>query len=250
MSEDQKPTCQQSEVASNESESPDTAPSVQEAAEKSPGATAEEDEKKLTKARKIIRTSIAVVSFVAGFILGPYAEEMLSRVNPGFFGPDNQQIIDDQRDGFTKLENKLAELKLNAGKDPKTAMLIGELASMIEEQKTLAARKDEMFKAVDVEKQMLSKELLDAKGTSGAVGFWLKPYESVKLKDPTKVFSFARISTNSNTIQANISGEKTSMYVGDKLRVETANGPYLVVYRYGQRKSDSRHGFDLTPLIE
>lgn len=202
--------------------------------------------KKTGRSRKLLRATTAFVSFAFGLLVSPYASQLIMSANPEFFGPDNQQVIEDQRSNFAQLDSKLAELRSANADDPQTEAMIDQLAQMIEEQKALAARKDEMFKATDVERQRLSEELLRKQGSSAAVGFWLKPGESIMLKDPTKVLAVAMEHTSKGDVTVNISGEQTRMKVGDTLQVATSGGPYLLIYRHGPRESDGRLGFDLT----
>jgi hypothetical protein len=202
--------------------------------------------KPVRRSRKALRAMIAGVSFAFGLIVGPYAEELLTRANPEFFGPDNQQIIEDQRGNFARLDSKLAELRHANADDPQTQAMIHELAGLIEEQKALAARKDQMFKATDVERQRLGEQLLRRQGSSTAVGFWLKVGESIVLKDPGNVLAIAIAHSNLDAVTVNLSGEQTRMTVGDILRFNTTEGPYAVIYRHAARESDGRYGFDLT----
>ena len=233
-----------------------TEPTVSQQAEPTPqSADAEEknqtnatkNKRALVKRRKGIRVAIGVISFAAGLILGPYVGEMMARATPGFFGPDNQQVIEDQNANFDRLESKLEELKLTAGDDPKTAALIKELREALAEQRALAKRKNEMFKEVDIERQMLRDQLTEVKQGSQSVGFWIGEGESISLKDRTKVFSFRRVNSVNDSIQAVISGQRTPMEVGDVVEVDTAEGKMLILYRHGRRESDGRFGFDVTP---
>lgn len=195
--------------------------------------------------RKALQLVGAFLGFALGVVAGPYAEELLARANPGFFGPDNQQVIEDQQANFAALEAKLAELKLTAGDDPAAGALIGELGSLLQEQKNLTAKKDELFKATDVAQQTLKEELLRERGTSGAVDFWIKIGESVILRDPDKALSVTYFWPGTNQIDANLSGEKLRMAVGDAVPVKTAQGEFTLIYRQMRRESDERFGFDL-----
>ena len=201
--------------------------------------------KALKQKRKMIRLTIAGVGFLAGSIFGAYVEELLARANPGFFGPDNQKVIDEQTANFANLDAKLKELKLNADKDPKAIALLGELGEMIQEQKNLAARKDEMFKATDIERQMLDDKLLKATETSGTVDFWLKVGESVILVDSDKVFALVNHYTSLGDVNVSLSGQQHRITVGDRLDFETTDGPRVVIFRHVKRESDGRYGFDL-----
>jgi hypothetical protein len=188
---------------------------------------------------------MAFLGFVIGVVVGPYAEELVARSNPGFFGPDNQQVIEDQQANFAALEAKLAELRLTAGDDPAAKALIGELDTLLQEQKDLTAKKDALFKATDIEQQTLKDALLRERGTSGAVDFWIKIGESVILRDPDKAVSVTYFWPGSNQIDVNLSGEKSRMAVGDAIPVQTAQGEYTLIYRQTRRESDERFGFDL-----
>ncbi|MEM1207897.1 MAG: hypothetical protein AAGI54_01395 [Planctomycetota bacterium] len=219
-----------------------------------PDATAEaievDDSKATTRrlpknpTRHALRAGIALVSFTAGAVVAPYIEELVSRATPGFFGPDNQQIIADQQANFSRLDAKLAELGL-VSDDPKVVTLINEIDQLIAEQKALAERKDERFREVDVERQMLSEQLREDRGATQAVDFWIRPGESVALQDPTIVFSFRPVIETSNLIDAVVSGERKRMDVGDAFSVATSVGPRVILYRHGKRESDGRHGFDV-----
>jgi hypothetical protein len=195
--------------------------------------------------RKVLQLTLAFLGFVIGLVMGPYAEELLARANPGFFGPDNQQVIEDQQANFAALEAKLAELRLTAGDDPASKALIGELGTLLQEQKNLTAKKDELFKATDIAQQTLKEELLRERGTSGAIDFWIKIGESVILRDPDKSLSVTYFWSGSNQIDVNISGEKTRMAVGDAIPIKTAQGEFTLLYRQTKRDSDDRFGFDL-----
>lgn len=195
--------------------------------------------------RKILQLTMAFLGFAVGVVVGPYAEELITRSNPGFFGPDNQQVIEDQQANFAALEAKLAELRLTAGDDPASKALIGELDALLREQKNLTAKKDELFKAADIQQQTLKDELLRDRGTSGAVGFWIKIGESVILRDPDKALSVTYYWSGSHQIDVNISGEKTRMAVGDAIPIKTAQGDFTLLYRQTKRDSDDRFGFDL-----
>ncbi len=195
--------------------------------------------------RKVLQLTIAFLGFAVGVVVGPYAEELITRSNPGFFGPDNQQVIEDQQANFAALEAKLAELRLTAGDDPASKALIGELGALLQEQQNLASKKDELFKATDVAQQTLKEELLRDRGTSGAVDFWIKIGESVILRDPDKALSVTYFWPGSNQIDVNISGEKIRMEVGDAVPVKTAQGEFTLLFRQTRRDSDERFGFDL-----
>ena len=195
--------------------------------------------------RKVLQLTVAFLGFAVGVVMGPYAEELITRSNPGFFGPDNQQVIEDQQANFAALEAKLAELRLTAGDDPASKALIGELGSLLQEQKNLSAKKDELFKATDVAQQTLKEELLRDRGTSGAVDFWIKIGESVILLDPDKALSVTYFWPGSNQIDVNLSGEKIRMEVGDAIPVKTSQGDFTLLFRQTRRDSDERFGFDL-----
>lgn len=195
--------------------------------------------------RNMIRWSMALIGFVVGAVSGTYLEELLARANPGFFGPDNQQVIEDQHENFAALEAKLAELKLTASDDPSAGALINELGLLIQEQKNLSEKKDELFKETDIQQQALKAELMRDRGVSGAVDFWIRPGESMILRDPDKALSVLRYWTNADNIDVNLSGEVTRINVGDTLPVKTSQGDFTLIYRHGKRESDGRYGFDL-----
>ena len=196
---------------------------------------------KLARTLQVLGT---FMGFCAGLLLGPYAEELLTRANPGFFGPDNQQIIEDQRANFAALEDKLKALRLQAGDDPAAAAMITELEQLIAEQKRLATRKDEAFKATDIEKQSLSDQLLAAKGHTTAVDFWLAPGESVILKDADTAFTVVTHYTDANDINVALRGVQHRLEVGDVLPITIGGEKFVVIYREGSRASDGRYGFD------
>lgn len=195
--------------------------------------------------RKVLQLTLAFMGFVVGLVLGPYAEELMARANPGFFGPDNQQVIEDQQANFAALEAKLAELRLTAGDDPASKALIGELGTLLQEQKDLTAKKDELFKATDIAQQTLKEDLLRERGTSGAIDFWIKIGESVILRDPDKSLSVTYFWAGTNQIEINLSGEKMRLDVGDAVPVKTSQGDCTLIYRQTRRESDQRFGFDL-----
>ena len=195
--------------------------------------------------RKTLQLAMALLGFVVGCVAGTYGEELLVRANPGFFGPDNQQIIEDQQANFAALEEKLAALKRTAGDDPEAAAMIGELDSLIQQQKALAQRKDDMFKATDVANQALKDQMLQERGTTGAVDFWVGLGESVVLREPGTAVSVIKYWSSTDQADVNLSGQKTRMHVGDTLAVPTSQGEYTLVYRQAKRASDGRLGFDL-----
>lgn len=208
-------------------------------------APAPSDKPKPGRHRQAVRLAFAFVGFAAGFIIGPYAEELLARANPSFFGPDNQQVIDEQKANFQAFEDTLAQLQRAVPDDPATTGLVARMTDLLAEQKALAERKDQMFKEVDVQKQSLTAELLRVQGNSSAVGFWIKPGESVTLRDPNLAFSISAVYTLADDLQANLSGEKTRVAVGDVIEFDTPlGGKGRVIYRHGRRKSDGRYGFD------
>lgn len=242
MSEAQQP----SHVKPEDSEAarPETPPAGSATPQHKPPATSARPVRRVL-GLKALQLALAFMGFVVGLVLGPYAEELMARANPGFFGPDNQQVIEDQQANFAALEAKLAELRLTAGDDPVSKALIGELGTLLQEQKNLTAKKDELFKATDIEQQKLKEELLRDRGTSGAVGFWIKIGESVVLRDPDKALSVTYYWPGSHQIDVNISGEKSRMAVGDAIPIKTAQGDFTLLYRQAKRDSDDRFGFDL-----
>ena len=200
---------------------------------------------KRSNTRKLVEIAGAILSFTAGLVVGPYASELITRSNPGFFGPDNQTIIDEQQANFATLDAKFNELMRTVPKDAKTAGLATELSKLLAKQQALAARKDRLFRAVDNDNQDLKTQLLRKQGLSGAVDFWAKPGESYVLKDRDKVFSVVAVHSH-NRIDVNLSGERKRMNIGDPLEFESSAGKCTVFYRQGKRETDGRVGFDLT----
>lgn len=245
MSEAQQPSRDKTEVS--ESSPPEISQAKSPPQQPTPSATPVKPAKpdKRLMGRKVLQLTIAFLGFAVGMVVSPYAEELIIRSNPGFFGPDNQQVIEDQQANFAALEAKLAELRLTAGDDPASKALIGELGTLLQEQKNLSAKKDQLFKATDVAQQTLKEELLRDRGTSGAVDFWIKIGESVILRDPDKAFSVTYFWPGSNQIDVNLSGEKIRMEVGDAIPVKTAQGEFTLLFRQTRRDSDERFGFDL-----
>ena len=204
-----------------------------------------QEQPKPKRLRRILQVAVGCASFLAGFVLGPYAEELITRANPGFFGPNNQSIIDEQQSNFAMLDEKLSQLKQAIPADAGAGELLIELGDLLAKQKELSARKDELFKETDVSSQAMKAELLKERGVSDVVGFWIAIGESVVLKDPDKVFSVARKYSDTR-IDVNLSGERKQLSVGDPLEFQTSAGPCTVFFRHGQRKTDDRFGFDLT----
>ncbi len=189
----------------------------------------------------------ATLGFVIGCVAGTYGEELLVRSNPGFFGPDNQQVIDDQHANFAALDAKISELKLASSDDPRTAALVDELSRLVQEQKNLSEKKNDLFKAADITQQSLKQQLLEKRGVSQAVDFWISKDETVLLKDPDIALSVLRFWASDNEIDINLSGEEVRMKLGDTLPVQTREGPMTLIYRHAARESDGRIGFDLVP---
>ena len=185
----------------------------------------------------------ALGSFVAGLVIGPYASELVVRTNPGFFGPGNQSIIDEQQENFSRLEETLAELATMKPGDSGNAELVARLTTLLEEQRTLAEKKDELFKATDIAGQAMKEELLKKKGVAGAVDFFIKPGESMVLRDPNQVFSVLR-GLSGNRVSANLSGTRSQLMIGDAVEFEVGSGPCKVFYRQDDRNG-SGYGFDL-----
>jgi len=202
--------------------------------------------KKKVLARRGVRLTIAFVSFIAGLIISPYAEELITRTNPGFFGPDNQQVIDEQQANFALLESKLKELQLVAGDDPKAQALIAEVRAGLNEQQALAKKQNELFKETEVQNRVLSDRLRQQTGTGSAVDFWLKVGESVTLIDRDIPFAVLGIYTDDTQIRVNLSGQDRRVAVGDPLVFDTSRGRHAVIFRQAKRGSDGRYGFDLT----
>jgi len=201
--------------------------------------------RKLAASRKMLRLTIAFAGFVVGLVIGPYAEELITRSHPGFFGPDNQQVIDDQKANFAHLEAKLKELQHVAGDDPKAQALIEQLKAALREQKALAEKKNELFKETEVQNRVLADRLREQQGTGAAIDFWLKVGESVTLVDPDISFAVLGIYTNDTQIRANLSGQDRRIAVGDPLVFDTSKGKHAVIFRQARRESDARYGFDL-----
>jgi len=201
---------------------------------------------KKARARRVLRLGIAGISFLFGLIASPYAEELIMRTNPGFFGPDNQQVIDEQQANFAHLESKLKELSLVAGDDPKAQALIAELQASLNEQRALANKQNELFKATDIEKQMLADRLREQRGTGAAVDFWIQVGESVTLVDPDISFAVIGLYSSTTDITVNLKGEKQRVSIGDPIVFDTSKGKHAVIFRQARRDSDKRFGFDLT----
>jgi len=182
---------------------------------------------------------------MAGFVLGPYAEELITRANPGFFGPNNQNIIEQQQANFAMLDEKFSKLKQAIPPDADTGQLVIELGDLLAKQRELSARKDELFKETDLSNQAMKAELLKERGVTDTVGFWIAIGESVVIKDPDKVFSVARRYSDTR-IDVSLSGERKQLSVGDPFEFHTSAGPCTVFFRHGKRESDNRFGFDLT----
>ena len=204
-----------------------------------------EEQPKRKRTRRALQIGGACLSFVAGFVLGPYAEELIVRAHPGFFGPDNQAIIEAQQANFAQLEERLAKLKQAVQDGPLAQALLAELGALLTEQQALSGRKDELFQAADASVEAMKAELLEKRGVGQAVDFWVKTGESLVLKDPDKVFSVLK-AYSGDRIDVNLSGERSRLTVGDPLTFETSAGQCTLFFRHGKRESDGRFGFDLT----
>ena len=203
-----------------------------------------EEQPKMKRIRRGLQIAGACLSFAAGFVLGPYAEELLARAHPGFFGPDNQSIIEAQQANFAKLDDKFEKLKQLVPDDGDAQGLMNELGALLTEQQALSARKDELFQAADAGVEAMKAELLEQRGVAGAVDFWVKVGESLVLKDPDKVFSVLKAFSD-DRIDVNLSGERSRLTVGDPLTFQTSAGQCTLFFRHGKRDTDGRFGFDL-----
>ena len=181
--------------------------------------------------------------FVAGLVIGPYASELVVRSNPGFFGPNNQNIIEEQQENFGRLEETLAALGSARPGDAEYDGLVGKLTGLLQEQRVLAQEKDELFKATDVAGQEMKEQLLKKCGKTGSVDFWVQPGRSMVLRDPGQVFSVIR-GLSGNTVRVNLNGKQSRLAVGDRLELETSGGVCEVIYRQDDRQGKG-YGFDL-----
>ncbi len=179
-------------------------------------------------------SAVFVVVTIAGMLVQSAAQAT------GAFGPSLDALIDDQKENFTKIQDRLD--KISTTEDPKEReRLLKELEALLAKQQEYTTRAHTELRTYESQVEQMREEALAARGTASGVEFWVANNESMVVGEEAHVVAVTAIQRSNDYIQVNYRNEKRYMYPGDVLEIETSKGKGKVIFRQAK---DSRAGFD------
>lgn len=193
--------------------------------------------KSLLTRRHIVAGAIALGGMVVGAVVGIAVQAGVE--STGILGPSVEALLEEQEANFSDINARLVELK-DQSSDPAVKKSLVDLEKLLKRQGDLQAKANSELTVLTDQVAQLRQTSLDERGFAGGADFWLAAGESVAVGDRATVMGVTKVW--GEVVDVNLSGEKSSLKVGDSLNTNSCT----VFYRQSRRADDGRAGFDVT----
>lgn len=183
-------------------------------------------------------------SALGGMVLGTLVGIAVNKAvaTTGILGPGVATLMQDQRDNFAAVNERLEALRASAtGPDAQRA--IADLEALLKKQSALAEQSEQQLRLLTEENTAAKERELAERGIAGGADFWLKAGESFNVGARDQVFAL----TSRYGAQAivNLSGAAKRLNVGDVVEFMADAKNCRVFYKQATPREDGRIGFDL-----
>jgi hypothetical protein len=182
--------------------------------------------------------------FLAGSFAGAYVEKLAEAINPEFFGPPIEELLEQQQfhENFNAIHEKLAQLTANAvdGNTPLRQEIADLLAEQQEHVTGLQARLASSYERAQKAKDRALQ------GVAPQADFELETNKAVTVGKRGNVFATLRIFNKSaQTIDVQLNGKKHRMTVGGQIPLVTDEEECVISYVGGDYERKLTH-FNMT----
>lgn len=193
--------------------------------------------KGLLTRQNIVAGAIALSGMVAGAVVGIAVQAGVE--STGILGPSVEALLEEQEANFSDINARLVELK-GQSSDPAVKKSLVDLERLLKRQGDLQAKANSELTVLADQVAHLRQTSLDERGFAVGADFWLAAGESVAVGDRATIMGVTRVW--GEAVDVNLSGEKSSLKVGDSLNTQNCT----VFYRQSRRADDGRAGFDVS----
>ena len=184
---------------------------------------------------------------ILGAVIGIAIEEAVA--STGVLGPGLDAVIQEQQDGFSRIDAKLDELRQTT--DPqRVEALTGDLVTLMARQQELAQRTREELAGAREEIERLKEQAIDAQGATTGATLWLRAGESATIGEGQNVIGVKVVEERYNRVRVNANGKDRFMTIGDTETFALRNGAMQVILKQAKTRSDGRVGFDVVRVDE
>ncbi len=173
--------------------------------------------------------------FLAGSISGAYVEKAAEALNPEFFGPSIEEVIEQQQfdENFTAIHEKLGQLTETTTDG--TSRLRQEIADLLADQEQHVAELRARLASSYEEAQNAKDKAL--KGVAPQADFELKTGKAVTLAERGNVFATHRIyDRDARRIEVQLNGKRHRMTPGTQLPLVTDEEECVISYVGGDHE--------------
>ncbi len=173
--------------------------------------------------------------FLAGSISGAYVEKIAEAMNPEFFGPSIEELLEEQQfdENFSAIHEKLG--KLTESTTDGNSQLRQEIVDLLaDQQKSVSELQTRLASSYEQAQNAKDRAL---KGVAPQVDFELKTGQGVTLAKRGNVFATQRIFTyDGQTIDAVLNGKRHRMTPGSQIPLVTDEEECVISYVGGDGK--------------
>ena len=178
---------------------------------------------------------LSVGLFLAGSVSGAYVEKIAEALNPEFFGPSIEELLEQQQfdENFNAIHEKLGQLTETAGDG--NALLRKEIADLLAEQQEQVAGLQTRLASSYEQAQSAKDRAL--KGVAPQADFELETGKGVTLAKRGNVFATQRIHTkDAGVIDTQLNGKRHRMTAGSQIPLVTDEEECVISYLGGDAK--------------
>ncbi len=173
--------------------------------------------------------------FLAGSVSGAYVEKLAEALNPEFFGPSIEELLERQQfdENFNAIHEKLGKLTESAANgNPQLRQEI--LALLADQQKHVGELQTRLASSYEQAQSAKDRAL---KGVAPQADFELKTGKGVTLAKRGNVFATQRIYTyDAQTIDTQLNGKRHRMTPGSQIPLVTDEEECVISYVGGDHK--------------
>ena len=183
-------------------------------------------------------------SALGGMVLGTLVGIAVNKAvaTTGILGPGVSTLIEDQRENFAAVNERLEALRASAT-GPEAQRAIADLRALLQKQSALAQQSEQQLRLLAQENADAKDRALAENGVAGGADFWLKIGESFNLGSRDQVFALQNY--GNGAVLVNLSGTGRRLNVGDVMDFTAGERACKVFYKQAAPREDGRVGFDL-----
>ncbi len=187
----------------------------------------------------VLGKSVTAAIFVFGAVAGVYIEELAAKLNPEFFGPSVEELLEKEKfqDNFEALRSQIQTLEASGTANT------GQLTTLLQKQeKYVANLQDRLVESYESAAKAKKAAL---EGVSFQSDFKIPVNSSATVAERGNVVGLIRFSDSSATnAQVNLNGKAEWMKPGDRQQFQTSKQDCTLVFM-GGNKDTYTGNFDL-----